>query len=381
MSTSPHVLIAGAGIGGLTTALTLHTQGLTASVIERAETLQPLGLGINLLPHAVRELSELGLGEALSRIAVAPTSICYFGPDGTLLFREPRGLQGGYGWPQYSVHRGQLQMLLLDAVRNRLGAATVRTGVGATGFTQAEDEVVTHTTAGDVASAFLVGADGVRSTLRRQLHPGDDPLMWSGVMLVRGATQREPFLDGRTMAVVKASDGVELVVYPIGGGSINWILKLPRGSAGPLPGDVDWNAPASRDDALDSVAGWDLPWLDASDLIGRTETILGYPMVDRAPLPTWGAGRVTLLGDAAHPMYPVGSNGGSQSILDASTLADHLARAGEEGLRTYEANRRAETAGVVAANREMYAAEITPQGLAAAADRYRVLTRADEHVS
>ena len=147
------------------------------------------------------------------------------------------------------------------------------------------------------------------------------------------------------MAVVKAHDGVELVVYPIGGGLINWILKLPRGSAGPLPGDVDWNEPASRDDALDSVASWNLPWLNARDLIARTETILGYPMVDRAPLPTWGSGRVTLLGDAAHPMYPVGSNGGSQSILDARTLADQLAesrRGGATGLRgkTTSRNRR-----------------------------------------
>jgi 5-methylphenazine-1-carboxylate 1-monooxygenase len=377
MHTPDDILIAGAGVGGLTAALTLHGREFHSTVIDRAHTLQPLGLGINLLPHAVRELHELGLGEALAQIAVAPTSICYFEPDGTLLFRELRGLRGGYGWPQYSVHRGKLQMLLLDAVRNRLGAASVRTGVGAIGFTDAGNEVITHTTAGDVTSAFLVGADGIHSTLRRQLHPGDDPLMWSGVTLVRGATPREPFLDGQTMAVVKAIDGVELVVYPVGGGLINWILKLPRGSAGPLPGDVDWNEPASREDALDSVASWNLPWLNARDLIERTETILGYPMVDRSPLPTWGSGRVTLLGDAAHPMYPVGSNGGSQSILDARTLADQVANAGVEGLRNYEAKRRTETADVVAANRAMYAAEITPQGLAAAADRYRVLTRAD----
>jgi 5-methylphenazine-1-carboxylate 1-monooxygenase len=377
MNTPEHVLIAGAGIGGLTTALTLHERGFTATVIDRSDTLQPLGLGINLLPHAVQELHELGLDEALARIAVAPRSICYFEPDGTLLFRESRGLQGGYGWPQYSVHRGELQMLLLDAVRNRLGAASVHTSVRVLGFTQAEHDVVTHTTAGDMTSDFLVGADGIHSTLRKQLHPGGDPLMWSGMMLVRGATAREPFLDGRTMAVVKAPDGVELVVYPIGGGLTNWILKLPKGSAGPLPGDLDWNEPASRDDALASVASWSIPWLNASDLIGRTEIILGYPMVDRAPLLTWGKDRVTLLGDAAHPMYPVGSNGGSQSILDARTLADQLTRAGVAGLHAYEVKRRAETADVVAANRAMYAAEATPQGLAAAAARYRVLTRAD----
>jgi 2-polyprenyl-6-methoxyphenol hydroxylase-like FAD-dependent oxidoreductase len=377
MTTFPHVLVAGGGIGGLTAALALHRRGLTASIVERADTLQPLGLGINLLPHAVRHLTDLGLGEALSRIAVAPHAICYYDTDGTLLFREPRGIQGGYRWPQYSVHRGELQMLLLDAVRERQGVASVHTGVKATGFSHGERAVVTHTTAGDVRSAFLVGADGIHSTLRRQLHPGDDPLRWSGVMLVRGATRGEPFLDRHTMAVVKSAGGVELVVYPIGGGLINWILKLPRGSAGPLPGDVDWNQPANRSDALDSVANWNLPWLDVGDLIGRTKAILAYPMVDKAPLPTWGAGRVTLLGDAAHPMYPVGSNGGSQSILDARTLADQLARAGEAGLRAYEDERSIETAHVVAANRTMYAAEKTSQGLADATKSYRVHTRAD----
>ncbi|MGY4646648.1 FAD-dependent monooxygenase [Mycobacterium sp. URHB0021] len=381
MNTSPHVLVAGAGIGGLTTALTLHARGLAAMVIERADSLQPLGLGINLLPHAVRELCELGLGDALSQIAAAPAAIDYYGRDGTLLLREPRGLQGGYRWPQYSVHRGRLQMLLLDAVRDRLGDAAVCTGVEVTGFTQTGCDVVTHTTAGDMVSTFLVGADGIHSTLRRQLHHGDDPLLWSGMTLVRGATHGEPFLDGQTMAVVKASDGVELVVYAIGGGLINWILKLPKGLAGPLPGDVDWNQPASRGDALDGVAGWNLPWLDVVDLIGRTETILSYPMVDKAPKPRWGLGRVTLLGDAAHPMYPVGSNGGSQSILDARILADELARGGAGGLRTYEDTRRSETADVVAANRAMYAAEATPRGLATAAEHYRLLTRADQSAS
>ena len=213
-----------------------------------------------------------------------PTATSYYEADGTLLFREPRGIEGGYRWPQYSVHRGQLQMLLLDAVRERVGVTSVRTGVQATGFSHAEREVITHTTHGDIRSAFLVGADGIHSVLRRQLHPGADPLMWSGVMLIRGATRGEPFLDGETMAVVKGPEGVELVAYPIGGGLINWILKLPRGSAGPLPGDVDWNEPANRGDALDSVARWDLPWLDVWGLISRTETMLAYPMVDRTPL-------------------------------------------------------------------------------------------------
>jgi 5-methylphenazine-1-carboxylate 1-monooxygenase len=377
MDKFPHTVIAGAGIGGLTTALTLHARGIEASLIERAEDLRPLGLGINLLPHAVRELSNLGLADELSRVAAEPVAMSYYDAGGTLLFRESRGIAGGYLWPQYSVHRGQLQMVLLDAVRDRLGLNAVRTGVEVTGFTQTDSNVTVHTAAGDIATAFLVGADGIHSTLRARLNPGVDPLMWSGVRLVRGATSGEPFLDGKTMALVKASDGVELVLYPIGGDLINWIIKLREASSGPLPTDTDWSQPGNRAEALTAVAGWNLDWLDVADLIGRTETILGYPMVDGTPLPKWGTGRVTLLGDAAHPMYPVGSNGGSQSIVDARVLAENLARDGEPGLRSYEDKRRAETAAVVEANREMYGAQPTPQALSAAARRYRALTQAD----
>ena len=377
MNAASRTVIAGAGIGGLTAALTLHARGIEASVIERADTLGPLGLGINLLPRAVRELSDLGLGDELSRIAVAPAAMSYYDEHGTLLFREPRGVEGGYLWPQYAVHRGQLQMVLLDAVRDRLGPNAVQTGVEVTGFVQTDNEVRVHTAAGDMVAAFLVGADGIHSTLRARLNPGAEPLMWSGVRLVRGATSGEAYLDGKTMAVVKASDGIELVVYPIGGGLINWIIKLREATSGPLPTDTDWSQPGNRAEALAGVAGWNLDWLDVADLIGRTETIFGYPMVDGAPLSKWGIGRVTLLGDAAHPMYPVGSNGGSQSIVDARVLAEHLARDGEPGLRRYEDKRRAETAAVVEANREIYSAQATPQALSAAAQRYRERTQAD----
>jgi 5-methylphenazine-1-carboxylate 1-monooxygenase len=334
-------------------------------------------LGINLLPHAVRELDSLGLAEELSHIAVAPGAICYYKPDGSQLFCEPRGLEGGYDWPQYSVHRGELQMMLLTAVQARLGADAVHTGVEVTGFAQGSTTVTVQTTGGDKTVDYLIGADGLHSSVRAQLHPGDDPLLWSGVLLVRGATTGDPFLDGRTMAIVKAPDGVELVAYPIGGGLINWILKLPQATAGLLPADADWNQPGNRSKALASVAGWRLGWLDASDLIDRTETVLGYPMVDKARLPHWGIRRVTLLGDAAHPMYPVGANGASQSILDARVLATQLAAAGERVLRAYEDKRRAETADVVTANREMYRIEHTPAALANAATSYRRRTRAD----
>ncbi len=183
-----NVLIAGAGIGGLTAALALHARGIDVTVIERTD-LRPLGVGINLLPHAVRELYELGLGDELSRIGVAPAAIAYYDTDGTLLFREPRGIDGGYGYPQYSVHRGRLQMMLLSALRDRLGARAVHDNCELVGFDQWDAGVRVDTSAGDFMAGVLVGADGIHSTVRRRIHPGRDPLLWSGLRMFRGAVR------------------------------------------------------------------------------------------------------------------------------------------------------------------------------------------------
>jgi 2-polyprenyl-6-methoxyphenol hydroxylase-like FAD-dependent oxidoreductase len=372
------LLIAGGGIGGLTAALTLHARGIDSTVLERASHLRPLGVGINLLPHAVSELYELGLGDKLSQVAVAPTSISYYDTDGKLLFREPRGIDGGYGYPQYSVHRGQLQMLLLSALRDRLGPNAVRTGAALHSFAESGNRVLVHTSAGDFAADALVGADGIHSAVRAQLHPEPDPLLWSGVRMFRGAAPGE-FLDGRTMVIVKDPEGVDLVTYPIGGGLINWVVMKPESDPGPLPGDAKWNQPGDRSQVLRHLERWDLGFLDAADLVRRTDTALEYPMVDRDVLPWWGHGRVTLLGDAAHPMYPVGANGGSQAVVDARMLANELARDFDGGLRSYEDVRRRETAGAVAANREMHVTGATqrPADLARVTGKYRqdTLTR------
>ncbi|MBP1821385.1 FAD-dependent monooxygenase [Mycobacterium sp. OAE908] len=372
------VLIAGGGIGGLTAALTLHARGIDPIVLERASQLRPLGVGINLLPHAVSELYTLGLGEKLAQKAVAPTSISYYDTDGELLFCEPRGIDGGYGYPQYSVHRGELQLLLLSALRERLGANAVRTGAQVGGFDETVDGVRVHTSAGDFTADALIGADGIHSAVRAQLHPGPDPLLWSGVRMFRGAAAGD-FLDGATMVIVKDPDGIDLVTYPIGG-LINWVVMMPEADPGPLPGDAKWNQPGDRTAIVAHLKRWKLGFLDAADLVRRTDSVLEYPMVDRDVLPWWGRGRVTLLGDAAHPMYPVGANGGSQAIVDARVLADELARDVVDGLRSYEDIRRPETADVVAANREMHATGATqrPEDLAKVTGKYRVDTRADE---
>ena len=374
------VLIAGGGIGGLTAALTLHARGIDSTVLERASQLRPLGVGINLLPHAVSELHELGLGDELSRVAVAATSISYFDTEGKLLFREPRGIDGGYGYPQYSVHRGQLQMLLLSALRERLGPNAVCTGAELYDFDDYGGGVRVRTSAGNFTADALVGADGIHSAVRAQLHHAEpDPLLWSGVRMFRGAAPGR-FLDGRTMVIVKDPNGVDLVTYPIGGGLINWVVMMPESDPGPLPGDAKWNQPGDRTAIMRHLETWDLDFLDAADLVRRTEPVLEYPMVDRDVLQWWGRGRVTLLGDAAHPMYPVGANGGSQAIVDARVLADELARDVDGGLRSYEDIRRPESADVVAANREMHVTGATqrPDELARVTGKYRTDTNADE---
>ncbi|MBG0828468.1 flavin-dependent oxidoreductase [Planomonospora sp. ID67723] len=356
-----HVLVIGGGIGGLTTALSLHAAGIGCTVAESAGKLRPLGVGINIQPHAVRELTELGLAERLAGIGVATSFQTYTDRFGGTILALPRGRAAGYRWPQYSVHRGVLQMLLLDAVRERLGPAAVRTGLRFEDVAEKPEGVVASlrdVRTGEpleLVSDVLVGADGVHSAVRARLHPGGGPLLWSGVRMWRGITESEPFLDGSTLAVAGSNRSCKFVAYPVSADrrQINWVAEVKVGDGGEVPA-ADWSREGSLEDVLPYFAGWKFPWLDVPGLLAGAERILEYPMVDRDPLPSWGRGRVTLLGDAAHPMYPVGSNGGSQAVLDARVLARSLAAHGPvEGLAAYEEERRTATTPLVLANREM----------------------------
>ncbi|GAA4218286.1 2-polyprenyl-6-methoxyphenol hydroxylase-like FAD-dependent oxidoreductase [Streptosporangium album] len=359
------VLIIGGGIGGLTTALSLHAAGIDCEVVESVVEPRPLGVGINLQPHAVRELTELGLGEALAEIGVPTSHLTYADRFGGAILSLPRGRFAGYDWPQYSIHRGELQMLLLEAARERLG--TVRTGLSledfeqdGTGVTVSLRDVRTGEHLKETADV-LVGADGIHSTVRARLHPDDGPLLWNGIRMWRGTMEGEPFLDGATLIVAGSNLSAKFVAYPIsarlrarGRALINWVAEVTVAEPGPVP-VADWSRPGRLEDVLPHFDGWRFPYLDIPALISGAERILEYPMVDKDPLPRWGDGRVTLLGDAAHPMYPVGSNGGSQAVLDARVLARELACAADPvaGLAAYEEERRTATTGLVLAHREL----------------------------
>lgn len=355
------ICIAGAGIGGLTAALSLHAAGFAdVEVLEAVKDIREIGVGVNLPPHAVRELVELGLGDHLSQIGLPTAELCYHDREGQLIWAETRGLAAGYRWPQYSVHRGRLQQLLLSAVTDRLGPGAVRTGKRATGVAQQEDgvslSVVDAQTGSEeqVQADVVIGADGIRSAVRTSLYERPIPLASNGWVMYRGATPFTAFRGGHTMVIV-GDEAQRIVVYPIDDGTLNWLLVRPMPTdERPLAELGNWNRRVDPGVIAAHVANWSFDWLDIPELLSSTAVAYEYPMADIDPLPKWSFGRVTLLGDAAHAMYPFGSNGASQAILDARVLAYELARHANpvEGLRAYEAARREQVAKVQLANRQ-----------------------------
>lgn len=351
------VIIAGGGIGGLVLALSLHQAGIACAVHEQSPEIRPLGVGINVLPHAMRELTELGLLERVLAAGIATQELAYANRFGQMIWSEPRGLPAGYTWPQVSIHRGRLHMLLLEAARERLGDARIRLGARMCGFEQDEAGVTARFEGGGRARGdVLIAADGIHSTARTLFYPEEGPPIWNGAILWRATSIADPFLTGATMAQIGTRD-VKFVVYPIadlpdGRKLTNWIAERRVDPSQPWKRE-DWNRPGRIEDFLPSFEGWRFPWLDVPALIRAAEAVYEFPMVDRDPLPRWTHGRVTLLGDAAHPLYPIGSNGASQGILDARTLALKLATMDDPlaALVAYEVIRRPATAALVEATR------------------------------
>jgi 2-polyprenyl-6-methoxyphenol hydroxylase-like FAD-dependent oxidoreductase len=359
------VLVVGGGRGGMTAALSLEAAGIDVEVFERAPNIEALGVGINLQPNAVRELIELGLGDELRAVAIETSTLTYFNRLGQVIWSEPRGRAAGYAWPQYSIDRGDLQMILLNAVRTRIGAYRVFTGHKLVSFKQSSSEVIANFIDGTNGKPLpsykgdvLIGADGIHSAVRAQLYPKEGPPVSSGRIQWRGVVEAKPFLDGRSHVTI-GSRNCRAVVYPIsekarqGGRSlINWVTVLGQQMASRQPGT--WDRRASKERFFPHFQSWNFDWIPFADIVAATEKIFEYPKDDRNPLPRWSFGRVTLLGDAAHPMRPIGSQAGSQAVVDARVLALALASAGsiEGGLVAYERQRLPVMNEIIMKNRE-----------------------------
>ncbi len=351
------VLIAGGGIAGLSLGLTLHQIGVPFRIFEATETIQPMGVGINLQPNAVRELLDLDLGDQLEEIGVRTRQYGFYSKLGKTIWEEPRGLWAGYAWPQYSVHRGALQMMLYNALLQRAGPDCVETGARAVGFETGKDAILLLENGQRETGQFLIGADGIHSAIRAQMYPDEGEPIWNGRVLWRATTRAPEYFGGAAMVMI-GHDDLRLVAYPIsqtdseGMATINWIAEKR------FPLDAtwkkeDWNRAADINDFLPDFRDWSFDWIDVPNLIQGAEVVYEYPMVDRDALPRWTQDCVTLIGDAAHPTYPVGSNGASQAIIDARVIGAKFLEHGlvPQALQSYEDDVRPVTTSVGKANR------------------------------
>ena len=389
------ILIVGGGIGGLTLALALHQKGLNCRVFEAAPVFRPLGVGINMLPHAIRVLTGLGLQDALYAVGVEAREFVYFNRHGQLIFSEPCGLHAGYDYPHFSIHRADLHQVLYDAVVDRLGGDAVRLGHKCVGVDQGAESVTARfDDAAPATGDIAIACDGFHSAVRAQFYPDEGPPQFGGINMWRGVTRREPFLSGASVTRVGTVQRGKMVLYAIrqfddGTQLINWNTEQPRDDHKPN----DWATPGRIGDFIEPFKDWAFDWLDIPQLIADAEFILEYPMVDRDPVNRWVWDRIALMGDAAHPMYPRGGNGGAQAILDAECLAGLLAGADDRSsaLKEYEARRLETVNNIVLTNRSQppdYIIEtvdnltggapfdriedvIDPAELAAISDRYK----------
>jgi 2-polyprenyl-6-methoxyphenol hydroxylase-like FAD-dependent oxidoreductase len=361
------VLIAGAGVGGLTLALMLHRRGVETVIFEQASEIREVGVGINILPHAIKELAALDLMPKLDAVGIRTKELHYVSRLGQKVWSELRGVDAGFDYPQFSIHRGRLQKVIHDEVIAQLGSGAVRTGLRLQGFMQDEGGVVAHFTdaksglsSETIRGDVLVGADGIHSVVRRHFQPKQGRPKWQGLMLWRGAAEWPKFLTGSSMYIAGGMSA-KIALYPIAPGSApdtrltNWAIvsRIADGEITPAPID-SWSRMGRMDEVIPYARRFNVPGVDVEALVRSTSVCWEYPMCDRDPLPHWSYGRVTLIGDAAHPMYPVGSNGAAQAILDARSLADWLRKAEHpmQALHEYELERLPKTAEIVRLNRK-----------------------------
>jgi 2-polyprenyl-6-methoxyphenol hydroxylase-like FAD-dependent oxidoreductase len=356
------VIIVGAGIGGLTLGLALHAAEIPCRIFESAAEIRPIGVGVNLLPHATRELAALGLEAALARAAIETKDATFFNRFGQLIYQEPLGRAAGYEHPQFSIHRGDLQMLLLDAFCARAGGDRLSTSRHCVGVEQDDTGVSVTFSDGPgganrstVRGRVAIACDGINSAVRKQFFPGEGEPRYSGVNMWRGVTRWKPMLSGASMVRAGWLSHGKMVIYPIRAAGadglqlINWVAEIET----PIYRKRDWTRAGSIDDFIGPFADWHFDWLDVPAFLRAADSVLEFPMVDQDPLPRWSFGRVTLLGDAAHPMVPRGSNGAGQAILDARALTAALLDNGDPvaALAAYEQQRLEATTRIVLTNR------------------------------
>jgi len=351
------VAIVGGGICGLSLALNFKQRGIDCRVYERAPEIKPLGVGITLLPHAMREFSALGLGDKLLAAGIENRESCFFNRFGQLIYKEMRGKFAGYQYPEVGIHRGRLHLVMLEAARAKLGPDAILLGHDATAVQQDEAGATVYFNEREsVRADVVIACDGINSAIRKQFYP-DDKIVFAGINTWRGVTRHKPILDGRTYMRIGSILTGKIVIYPIidnidanNNQLINWMAEIKCDSFT----QNDWNKPGNLADFFPLYDSWRFDWLDVAQMIRDADQILEYPMVDKDPIARWTFGRVTLAGDAAHPMYPRGSNGAAQAAIDARTLADLLCGHGDphEALKAYEAVRAEAAAKVVRTNRE-----------------------------
>lgn len=358
-----NIAIVGGGIAGLSFALGLHKRGIDCDVFEAVTDIKEIGVGITLLPHAMRELAELGLQDALEAVGIENLESVFYTQHGQYVYKEARGRHAGYTLPEIGIHRGKLHRILFDAAVSRLGADKVHTGMRCSAFSQNDNGVEiefsnAHTqTSLKVQAQIAVACDGVNSVVRAQMHP-QDALCFAGINTWRGVTVHPPILTGKSYLRIGTVEVGKMVIYPIidnvdgkGNQLINWVAELQK----PNAAMNDWNRPGDPAVCAEIFKDWTFDFLNVPELILKADKVFEYPMVDKNALPFWTQGRVTLMGDAAHPMYPRGSNGSAQALIDAQTLADQLAQHTDpkEALKAYEVLRLAPTAKVVETNRNV----------------------------
>ena len=356
------ILIVGGGIGGLTLGLALHAANIPCRVFESAPEIRAVGVGVNLLPHATKELAALGLEADLARVAIQTKDASFFNRFGQLIYQEPLGRAAGYDHPQFSIHRGDLQMVLLDAFKSRAGADRILTNHHCVGVEQDDHGVTLHFAVGSsdavgksVRGRAAIACDGINSVIRRQFFPDEGEPRYSGVNMWRGVTRWKPILSGASMTRAGWLSHGKMVIYPIreagsdGLQLVNWVAEIET----PNYRRRDWNRPGSLDDFIGAFADWHFDWLDVPAFIRAADSVLEFPMVDQDPLPRWSFGRVTLLGDAAHPMVPRGSNGAGQAILDTRAMTTALIANDDPvaAFAAYEKQRLEATTRVVLTNR------------------------------